>query len=65
MKKILILLAILACTFESLAQWTNHYPKVDGFGHHVYLEGFELPVLNSGPNYPAISPDGRTIAFSA
>ncbi|MCA6079075.1 CehA/McbA family metallohydrolase [Fulvivirga sedimenti] len=65
MKKSLFLLAILACTFESFAQWTNHYPKVDGFGHHVYLEGFELPVLNSGPNYPAISPDGSTIAFSA
>lgn len=27
------------------AQWTNRYPKVEGFSHHVYLEGYELPTL--------------------
>ncbi len=47
------------------AQWKNRYPKVDGFGHHVYLEGYELPVLNSGPTDPAPSPLGNEVVFSA
>jgi TolB protein len=47
------------------AQWTNRYPKVEGYSHHVYLEGYEFPFLNAGPSDPAPSPDGRTIAFSA
>ncbi len=46
-------------------QWTNRYPRVEGYGHHVYLEGYELPVLTSGPIDPAPSPDGQHIAFSA
>ena len=55
-----ILLPIVA-----VAQWTNHYPKVDGFGHHVYLEGYELPILTTGPMDPAPSPDGGRLAFAA
>lgn len=47
------------------AQWTNRYPKVDGYGHHVYLEGYELPVLNSGPMDPAPSPINDQVVFSA
>ncbi|MBD0426883.1 CehA/McbA family metallohydrolase [Aquisalinus flavus] len=47
------------------AQWTNHYPKLDDFGHHVYLEQYELPFLAAGPTAPAPSPDGRHIAFAA
>ena len=47
------------------AQWTNRYPKVAGFGHHVYLEGYELPTLGSGPTDPSASPDGASLAFSA
>ena len=46
-------------------QWTNRYPRVQGYGHHVYLEGYELPVLTNGPIDPAPSPDGRHIAFAA
>ena len=46
-------------------QWRNRYPHVAGYGHHVYLEGYELPVLTNGPIDPAPSPDGRHIAFSA
>jgi len=46
-------------------QWTNRYPRVQGYGHHVYLEGYELPVLTNGPIDPAPSPDGSHIAFSA
>jgi len=60
-------LVVLAMLFpvSAFAQWTNHYPKVDGFGHHVYLEGYELPVLNAGPMDPAPSPDGQQLVFSA
>ena len=47
------------------AQWTNRYPKLAGYSHHVYVEGFELPLLVAGPTDPAPSPDGRTIAISA
>lgn len=46
------------------AQWTHRYPKVQGFGHHVYLEGYELPILTHGPMDPAPSPDGRSVALS-
>ena len=46
------------------AQWTNRYPKVEGFGHHVYLEGHEFPSLTSGPIDPAASPDGKSLAFA-
>ena len=62
---------LLAATFFSLipesgaGQWRNRYPHVQGYGHHVYLEGYELPVLTNGPIDPAPSPDGRHIAFSA
>ena len=47
------------------AQWTNRYPRLSGYGHHVYVEGYELPTLTSGPIDPAVSPDGERIAFSA
>ena len=55
--------AILADTAN--AQWTNRYPKLDDFGHQVYLEQYELPLLSAGPTAPAPSPDGRHIAFAA
>ena len=41
-------------------QWRNRYPRVQGYGHHVYLEGYELPLLTNGPIDPAPSPDGRS-----
>lgn len=64
MKHLLVLVAVLFS--QSLfAEWTNQYPAVDGFNHHVYLEGFELPILNSGPMDPAPSPAGDQLAFSA
>ena len=47
------------------AQWQNRYPHVQGYGHHVYLEGYELPILTSGPTDPAPAPDGRSLSFSA
>lgn len=61
---ILAAAALLASPTAVSAQWTNRYPKVEGFGHHVYLEQENLPILSSGPTYPAASPDGRTLAFA-
>ncbi|MGB5171821.1 MAG: CehA/McbA family metallohydrolase [Eudoraea sp.] len=55
----------LLLSFSAQAQWSNRYPLVDGFGHHVYLEGHELPVLNSGPTDPAPSPSNDEVVFSA
>ncbi|MBS3747178.1 MAG: CehA/McbA family metallohydrolase [Wenzhouxiangellaceae bacterium] len=59
-----LLLSLLLAT-QAQAQWTHHYPKLDDFGHHVYLEQHELPILAHGPVDPAPSPDGRSIAFAA
>ncbi len=56
---------LILLSFSAQAQWTNRYPKVEGFGHHVYLEGYELPVLNSGPTDPAPSPSNDQVVFSA
>jgi TolB protein len=56
---------ILALTSPLTAQWTHRYPKVQGYSHHVYLEGYELPTLTAGPIDPAPSPDGRTVALSS
>lgn len=47
------------------AQWVNRYSKLSDFGHHVYLEQHELPILAYGPTDPAPSPNGKTIAIAA
>ncbi len=66
MKKATTLMVLfLGWATVSGAQWSNRYPKIEGYSHHVYLEGFELPVMGVGPTDPAPSPDGRTIAFAA
>ncbi len=58
--------ALLACSALPLAaQWANHYPKLLGLSHHVYLEGYELPILTNGPMDPAPAPDGKRIAFAS
>ena len=37
---------------------------VEGYGHHTYLEQEHLPIVSSGPVYPAPSPDGKSLAFA-
>jgi len=59
------LLASLLLATQAQAQWTNRYTKLDDFGHHVYLEQHELPILAHGPTDPAPAPDGKTLAFAA
>jgi TolB protein len=61
----MIALAAWLATPDSQAQWENRYTKLDDFGHHVYLEQHELPILAHGPVDPAPSPDGRSLAFAA
>ena len=63
-KAIICLAAVLFVT-NTNAQWTNHYKKLDDFGHHVYLEQHELPILAHGITDPAPSPDGKNIAISS
>ena len=66
MKKIAALLVLFfGWTTLSDAQWSNRYRKIEGYSHHVYVAGFELPVMGAGPTDPAPSPDGRSIAFAA
>ncbi len=60
----IILCTTLLMANSAWAQWTNRYPKVDGFGHHVYLEGHEFPSLTSGPIDPAAAPDGFRVAYA-
>ena len=64
--RLAVLSALLALVPGAVsAQWTNRYPKLEGYNHHVYVEGFELPILVAGPTDPAPAPDGRTIAIAA
>ncbi|PWL39651.1 hypothetical protein DKG77_02125 [Flagellimonas aquimarina] len=56
---------LLLSSYFADAQWKNRYPKVEGYRHHVYLEGYELPVLNSGPMDSAPAPTNDQVAFSA
>ncbi len=58
-------LALLVSVGVAEAQWTNRYPKLEGYSHHVYAEGYELPIFAAGPTDPAPSPDGTGIAFAA
>lgn len=61
----LMLLLVTALPSRADAQWSNRYPRLQGYGHHVYLEGYELPTLAAGPTDPAPAPDGVHLAFSA
>lgn len=65
MTRSLLVLALVLVASPLQGQWTNRYPGVAGYGHHVYLEGYELPTMNAGPTDPAVSPDGTRVAFSA
>lgn len=58
-----VVLALTATTVS--AQWTNRYPKVGGYNHQIYLEGYELPVLTNGPMDPDASPDGTRLVFAS
>jgi TolB protein len=60
----LAIVGVCACVWPLSAQWTNRYQRI-GQGHHVYIEGYDFPTYSVGPTYPAVSPDGRTLAFSA
>ena len=57
--------AIAALAAPAWAQWEHRYPKLDDFGHHVYLEQHELPILSGGAVDPAPGPDGERLAFAA
>lgn len=61
----LLVLILLLLSIATQAEWTHRYPKVDGQRHHIYLESYELPILSSGPKYPAPSPNGESIAFAS
>lgn len=60
-------LAILVLVAPSVAsaQWTNRYPRFEGSGHHVYVEGFEFPSVDAGVLDPMPSPTGGSIAFAS
>ena len=60
----LAIISVLLCGWPLSAQWTNRSQHI-GQGHHVYIEGYDFPTYSVGPTYPAVSPDGRTLAFSA
>lgn len=61
----LLVPAALSAPANLQAQWTNRYPLLEGYSHHVYVEGFELPALDAGILDPAPSPDGESVAFSS
>ncbi len=59
-----VLWALLMAS-TATAEFTHRYPKLSGFNHQIYVEGYELPVLNAGPADPAVSPDGRSLVVAA
>ena len=61
----MVLLALTVVPTTLSAQWASRYPKVTGYGHHVYLEGYEMPTLAAGPMDATAAPDGTRLAFSA
>src|SRR4051812_14975335 len=63
-RRLVLALSVLAFA-PAHAQWRNRYPKLVGSSHHVYVEGYELPVVNAGISDPAESPDGKTIAVGS
>jgi TolB protein len=69
MKIVFLILAAFLINFLAFstasAQWNNRYTKLVDFGHHVYLEQHELPVLGHGPTDPAPAPEGKYLAFAA
>ncbi|MEQ9399601.1 MAG: CehA/McbA family metallohydrolase [Longimicrobiales bacterium] len=60
-----VIVTATALPASAEAQWTNRYPRVQGYGHQVYLEGYELPTLAAGPLDPAPSPVDGTVAVAA
>lgn len=65
--KLMILAGLLASiwVFNVYGMLTNRYPKLNDFGHQIYLEQHELPALTHGPTDPAPSPDGKGVAIAA
>jgi TolB protein len=61
----LLIPTFLIISSLAFGEWTHRYPKVDGQRHHIYLEGYEFPIISSKPKYPAESTDGAYLAFSA
>jgi TolB protein len=60
-----IFICLLLGSPSAWSQWVNHYPKLQDFGHHTYLEQHELPILAHGITDPAAAPDGKRLAFSS
>ncbi len=60
-----LFVACVAMATPVSAQWTNRYPRLAGYGHQIYLEGYELPLLTTGPIDPAASPDGTRLVFAS
>lgn len=58
-------LLLLGFSAATQAEFTNRYPRVTGYAHQIYLEGYELPGLNVGPSDAAMRPDGRAVAVTA
>jgi TolB protein len=61
----LLLLAVTVASAPLGAQWTHRYPLNAGLPHHVYLEGYDLPIMATGAGDAAPSPDGSAIAFAS
>ena len=35
----------IAVGWPLTAQWTHRYPRMSGFSHHVYVEGYDFPTV--------------------
>ncbi|MBN1980361.1 MAG: CehA/McbA family metallohydrolase [Chitinivibrionales bacterium] len=45
--------------------FVNRYPLLKGYRHHTYFEGYDMPIIGTGPCDPVATPDGKSLIFSA
>jgi len=62
---LIVILADIYAMLRAHTLWTNHYLKLDYFGHNVYLEQQNLPNLWDEPMGPTPAPNGHKIAFES
>lgn len=65
LRSLALFAALAASASPALGQWTNRYPKLTGYSHHVYVEGYELPIVNAGITDAAPSPVDSTWIVTA
>jgi len=52
----IVIFASIFISLQTFAQFTNRYPKLDGFRQQIFFEGFDLPICSTKPIFYSPSP---------